>query len=490
MGKKADAQKQVYLEFIGNNANGVTGSVIYGKFYDCTLEKDIQFLLECGGKQDGALQDCYLSNMSVLDKIDCKNIDYVFLGHAHLDHTMLIPALVHRGFEGTIFSTKETKAIMPTMWLDGLHINKMDVKWLTYKKKIKAKPYYEECDVLTTNDLMQYVVLNQVVQLTPNISFKAIPNRHILGSCSLEMHFKDLSNNIHKLFYSSDLGNVKFDKYFINKEQQPIDNCNVGIYESTYSKRGKVSINKKLRLQEIYELKQTLRKTILEKKGSVLFPAFSLDRSPNLLKIIKDILDADPDLRDIEVVCDGKLTNALIDVYEHVCEGESKTLIREILDWKNLTRVYSFKITQNVLMSSRPKIILSSSGFCINGHIMCYLEKMLPHKENTVIFTGYSPPDSLASQIKNKMQGEGNQYVKIDEKMVKLDCDVLSLNSFSGHIMRDDLIDYITKTNQDKVVLVHGEAREELQEDLQKRFGELNKSTKVVVPKKNSSVRF
>lgn len=490
MGKKVDTQKQVYLEFIGSNANGVTGSVTYGKFYDHTLERDVQFLLECGGKQDGALQDCYLSNMSVLDKIDCKNIDYVFLGHAHLDHTMLIPALAHRGFRGTIFCTKETKAIMPVMWFDGLHINKMDVKWLTFKKKIKAKLYYEECDVLMTNDLMEAIPLEQSIQVTPNISFRAISNRHILGSCSFEIHFKDVSNNVHKLFYSSDLGNVKFDKSFISKEQSPIANCNVGIYESTYSKRNKVIINKKLRLQEMYDLKQMLRKTLLEKKGSVLFPAFSLDRSPNLLKLLKDILESDPELRDVEVVCDGKLTNALIDVYERVCEGENKTLMKEILEWKNLTRVYSFKTTQNVLTSSQNKVILSSSGFCINGHIMYYLEKMLPKKENTVVFTGYSPPDSLASQIKGKLDDVEGQYVKIDEKKIRLECDVMSLNSFSGHIMRDDLINYIVATNQDKVILVHGEAREELQQDLQQRLGELSKSTKVVVPKRNSSIRF
>lgn len=490
MGKKVDTQKQVYLEFIGNNANGVTGSVTYGKFYDYILDRDIQFLLECGGKQDGSLQDCYLSNMSVLDKIDCKNIDYVFLGHAHFDHSMLVPALTSRGFQGTIYCTKETRSIMPTMWADGLHINKMDVAWLTYKRKMKAKTYYSDRDILLTADLMHWVPMNEVIQITPSISFKAVPNRHILGSCSFEIHFRDASNNVHKLFYSSDLGNVKFDKYFINKNQEPISHCNVGIYESTYSKRGRVIINKKLRLQEMYQLKQTIRKTLLEKKGAVLMPAFSLDRSPNLLKIIKDIVDADKELQDVEVVIDGKLTNALIDIYERICEGENKKLMKELLDWSNLKRVCSFKTTQEVLDASKRQIILSSSGFCINGHILYYLEKMLPYAKNTVIFTGYSPPDSLATQVKNKQLIEDGPYVKIDDKLIRVECDVLSLNSFSGHIMRDDLIDYITATNQDKVILVHGEAREELQQDLQARFAELNKSTKVVVPKKNSSIRF
>lgn len=69
---------KVYLEFIGHNAQGVTGSCIYGKFFDHSLNRHFQFLLELGMKQDGSLLTCYRGNMAILDKINAKEIDAVF----------------------------------------------------------------------------------------------------------------------------------------------------------------------------------------------------------------------------------------------------------------------------------------------------------------------------------------------------------------------------------------------------------------------------
>ena len=75
-----------------------------------------------------------------------------------------------------------------------------------------------------------------------------------------------------------------------------------GIYESTYSAKERIVIDKKLRNKDVYNLHQELRHTLLEKKGNCLFPAFSLDRTPNLLYIVKQILDSDKDLKDIQVI--------------------------------------------------------------------------------------------------------------------------------------------------------------------------------------------
>lgn len=484
MGKSKDNKNKVYLEFIGNNANGVTGSCIYGKFYDPYLERDFQFLLECGIKQDGSILDNYMANTKMLDKIDVKNIDVLFQLDNHADHSLLVPALTKRGFDGTIFVVDEKRFILKRLWTDCEHINKDEVKMLI-SKGVKAKPYYELKDIEKTMGKLEVMELEQEYHITPNIFFTFIPNRHNLGSCSIVLNFRDKNNNVHRLYYSSDLGNVKFDKYFINQKQEPISNANVCIYESTYSARDRLIINKALRKKEIYELKQMLRYTLLEKKGSVLLPAFSFDRTPNLLVVLKEILDEDEELRNIKVVCTGKLTNDLLTDYGLICKGKDKEKIDEILQWKNLIRVDNYKSIPSVYNPHEPKIILASSGFCTNGYVVYFLEHMLSHSENTIIFSGYSSPDSPATKIKQK-----EEWIKLGESRVKMNCDVMEMHSFSSHIMRDDLIEFITNTNMDKCILVHGEKRDELAEDLREEFAKRNKSTKVLVPMIGQSLLF
>ena len=484
MGKRKKDENKVFLEFIGNNANGVSGSCIYGKFYDEYLERDFQFLLECGIKQDGSPLDNYLANMKMLNKIDAKNIDVLFQLDNHADHSLLVPALVKNGFNGTIFVIDEKRFVLKRLWVDCEHINKEEVKMLV-SKGVKAKPYYELKDIDKTMGKLEVVELEQEYYITPNVFFTFLPNRHNLGSCSIVLNFRDKNNNIHKLYYSSDLGNVKFDKYFINQKQEPISNANVCIYESTYSAKNKAQVNKALRRKELYELKQMLKYTLLEKKGSVLFPAFSFDRTPNLLVILKEILDEDEDLRNIKVFCTGKLTNNLLSDYGLICKGRDKEKIDEILQWKNLNRVDNYKLIPSVYNKAEPRIILASSGFCTNGYVVYFLEHMLSHSENTIIFSGYSSPDSPATKIKQK-----EEWIKLGESRVKMNCDVMEMYSFSSHIMRDDLIDFIMKTNMDKCILVHGESREELAEDLKEEFSKKGKTTKVLVPKINSSLLF
>lgn len=482
--KKKDNSNKVYLEFVGNNANGVTGSCIYGKFYDEYLERDYQFLLECGMKQDGSPKDIYEANTRMLDKIDVKNLDMVVTADMHQDHTGLIPALIRRGFNGLIFSTKEKNVLLPCMWEDGVHIIKDNVK-LLISKGVKAKPYYELKDVAKTQGKLVMLNLEELYEITPYISFMMLPNKHNLASTSVLLFFKDKSNNTHKLFYSSDLGNEKFKKYFVNQKQKPIDSANVCIYESTYSARNRKAIDKKLRKKELYELHQMLRYTLLEKKGSCLFPAFSYDRTPNLLVVIKEILDSDEELKNIEVHCTGSLTNKLLDAYNLICEGEDREKIDEILQWKNLKRTSVFKEIPKILKDNKPKIIFASSGFATNGYVVHFLEHMLSHPEHTIIFSGYSSPDSPATKIKQKQE-----WIKLGEVRVRMNCDVMEMHSFSSHIMRDDLIKFITHTNQEKCVLVHGDSRDELAEDLREEFAKLNKTTKVIVPMIGDSIQF
>lgn len=483
------------MEFIGNNAIDVTGSCVYIRFWDKDLERNIHILLECGTVQGKSIAENFQANLRLMDKIDAKIIDFVIISHINLDHFGMLPALISRGFTGRILMTKESLALGIPMLFDSAFINEKDVEFLNKSKKVKGKnykPLYTASDVDKTKDYVDTVPLEKMYTLTPNIEVKFIPNQHLIGSVSFTIHFKDLSSRVHKLYYSGDLGNTSFKKHFTYGSQKPTNSATVYLIESTYGSRQKMFTDKNLRKNELKKLEETIEHTILNKHGCVLMPAFSLDRTENLLINLKQILDNNEKLKNTTVVLDGKLSNDLLDIYEKICEGVNKEEIDEIIQWKNLIRVREYKDTVKMLEECDDKIIISSSGMASNGRVLSYLKKLLPYKRNTIVFSGFASSNTNAYKIKHKNE-TGQKTIKVDGSICLMNAEVLVLDSFSSHIQRDTLLSFIRKTNvSDGVYLIHGElnGREELKEDLEKMYSDDCVSTKVIIPKKNQVIYF
>lgn len=483
------------MEFIGNNAIDVTGSCVYIRFWDKDLERNIHILLECGTVQGKSIAENFQANLRLMDKIDAKIIDFVIISHINLDHFGMLPALISRGFTGRILMTKESLALGIPMLFDSAFINEKDVEFLNKSKKVKGKnykPLYTASDVDKTKDYVDTVPLEKMYTLTPNIEVKFIPNQHLIGAVSFTIHFKDLSSRVHKLYYSGDLGNTSFKKHFTYGSQKPTNSATVYLIESTYGSRQKMFTDKNLRKNELKKLEETIEHTILNKHGCVLMPAFSLDRTENLLINLKQILDNNEKLKNTTVVLDGKLSNDLLDIYEKICEGVNKEEIDEIIQWKNLIRVREYKDTVKMLEECDDKIIISSSGMASNGRVLSYLKKLLPYKRNTIVFSGFASSNTNAYKIKHKNE-TGQKTIKVDGSICLMNAEVLVLDSFSSHIQRDTLLSFIRKTNvSDGVYLIHGElnGREELKEDLEKMYSDDCVSTKVIIPKKNQVIYF
>jgi len=493
--RKKDLLNKVYLEFIGNNTTDVTGSCIYVKAWDKDLDRYVQILLECGLTQGKSIEANYANNLRLLDKIDAKNIDFVLVSHQNLDHNGLVCGLTARGFTGKILMTKECKSFSIPMLKDSAFIMETELEWLKKNRKTKGKiykPLYRMADVETTQGFIEAVELNKMIVLTPNISVKFFPNIHMLASASFNLYFKDLSSRVHKLYYSGDLGDKGFEKVLTYGEQKPPSNATVAIIESTYGAREKSFVGKNLRKRELEILEKTIENTIINKGGCVLMPAFSMDRTEQLLYNLKKILDNNPKLSKLNVIVDGKLTNDLLDVYERVCEDENKELIDELLNWENLIRVRDYKETMRVLDETDGKIILSSSGMASNGRILSYLRKILPQKRNCVVFSGYCGENTNGYKIKHKDETH-QKTIKLDGHVVLMNAEVVVLDSFSSHIQRDSIINFVKQINiTDGLYLIHGEmsGREDLKEDIEKVFSDECISTKVIIPKKNQIVYF
>ena len=53
---------------------------------------------------------------------DPKEIDAIFVTHAHIDHTGRLPQLVKRGFRGAVYSTPPTRDAAELLLLDSEHL--------------------------------------------------------------------------------------------------------------------------------------------------------------------------------------------------------------------------------------------------------------------------------------------------------------------------------------------------------------------------------
>lgn len=253
-----------------------------------------------------------------------------------------------------------------------------------------------------------------------------------------------------KILYTSDLGNTQIPKAFA-EPFEPCAQANLVIGETTYGSATKAAATMKGRTSDIEKMTAIIEHTCIDKKGRVLIPSFALDRLPELLTIIDAILTEKEWF--IPIIVDTPLGVKHLLTY---CANEEKSeKLREIIKKDNIRLVAEYNESKMYYNSKVPMIILSSSGMMTAGRVLNYLPSILKDEKNYIVFCGYASTGSLASIIK---QGK-KKYIKIGDKVIKNNCRIISLNSFSSHMQYQQLIDYYSSINCERIALVHGETK-------------------------------
>ena len=115
------------LTFVGA-AHEVTGSCHFLQ----VAGKNV--LVDCGMEQGPDLYE----NPGL--PISATEVDYVFLTHAHIDHSGMLPKLVKDGFKGQIFTTYATADLCDIMLRDSAHIQEFEAEWRNRKGRRAGKP--------------------------------------------------------------------------------------------------------------------------------------------------------------------------------------------------------------------------------------------------------------------------------------------------------------------------------------------------------------
>lgn len=464
------------LFFVGSNSSDVTGSCIYIRF------NGIQILLEAGLFQSNSFLEAYKVNTEKF-KFEPSEIDYVFTCHSHLDHVGLLPRLIKEGFKGKIISSRNMAIFFEPMLVNSSFILESEARMLSKKYGRNYSPIYTKDNVYKMLDFVyEYDDYDKIYTLDTVVSFKWLRNSHCLGAKQLQLFLTDATGKKTSILYTSDIGSMNTKNHYVENTEICSDYNKITIMESTYGDAKRTT--KKTREYDVEHLRVAVN-TVLERGGTVLLPAFSFARSQELLTTLFNLFGNDNNFN-YDVIVDSKLTCEVSDLYKKILYNDDLKLWRKTSEWRNVRFVKLKEDSTSCVKNPAPKIIITSSGFCTNGRILTYLQEYLKDINSMIIFSGYVGADNsyLSYRIKNF---KDNKTININKLPILNKADSITMSTFSSHANHDELVEFGSNLNCEKIVLVHGsnESKSVLQKDLMKALSTNNKSTRVVCSTKN-----
>lgn len=440
-----------------------------------------QILLECGLYQDNSYLEAYKANSEKF-KFDPTEIDYVFIGHCHIDHIGLLPRLVKEGFCGKIILTYATSVMAKYLLLNCVFIIADEARVLSKRYDRTYEPLYAEDDVWNTLKLFEvYDKYDNLYTLDDVVTFQWLKNSHCVGAAQLQLILNDGIKR-KKILYTSDIGALGTNNHYVENTEIPQFYNDIVIMESTYGVNTRTS--KKTREFDVEHLRVAID-TVLERQGSLILPAFSFSRSQELLTTLYLLFGKDESFT-TPIVVDSMLTCDICDAYGNVLSDDDYELWDKVYNWGNVKYIKEKTDSQACVLDNTPKIVISSSGFCTNGRILSYLTQYLKDINSMICFSGFVGDNEsyLSYRIKN---GKTHKTININKKPVPNRADCITMSTFSSHANFNDLMKYGGNLSTNLLVLVHGsiEAKNCLKEHLKEEISKNDKTYKVKCSEKD-----
>jgi metallo-beta-lactamase family protein len=461
-----------YIQFLGA-AGTVTGSKhLINTSGDRSSKDGLQVLVDCGlfqGKKEWRERNWQNLPLSA------KDISCLILTHAHLDHCGWIPRLVKQGFRGPIYATPATVDLCSILLPDSGHLQEEDAAFhnkFRTSKHDPALPLYTEDEANESLKYFQPVAFGETKQISPELSFRFVHAAHILGSSMAEITLSANGARPTRLLFTGDIGRVHDQNIAPGKVvysgPQAGESADIVVMESTYGNRQHPTDDPRPELADL------IRKTV-ERGGSVVVPAFAVERTQKFLFMLKELMESGEAPR-VPVYCDSPLAIKAVEIFLKHTEEYSDTTKQLIskygspLKWQGVTFAETAEDSKKINDSRFPCIIISSSGMVTGGRIQHHLIQRLPDPKNTVIFIGFQAPGTRGFTIKS-----GGSEVKIFGQMVPVRAQVAALEQFSDHADTPELLEWL-HTFQAKpaaTYLVHGEpdASSQLRDTMTKELG-------------------
>ena len=391
--------------------------------------------------------------------VDAAAIDYVFLTHAHIDHSGLLPLLYGKGFRGQIFATEATVDLCSIMLRDSAHIQMSEAEWRNRKAKRSAavEAYEALYDMQDADGAIRCLVpckYDAIVDICEGIKVRFTDVGHLLGSAAIEVWLTE-DGISKKIAFSGDVGNLNQP---LIRDFKTIDEADYVLVESTYGDR----LHEENRLDYVSELAKIIQETF-DRGGNLVIPSFAVGRTQEILYFLRQIkqdkmIESFPDF---PVYVDSPLAVEATGVFnENIYEcfdEEAMELVKKGINpitFPGLNLSITSDESKAINFDNEPKVILSASGMCEAGRIRHHLKHNLWRPECTVLFVGYQAIGTLGRSLV-----EGAKEVKLFGETIEVRATIMSLKGISGHADKAGLTKWMLGFNNvpDRVFVVHGD---------------------------------
>jgi len=381
----------------------------------------VKFLVECGMFQGGGAGNLRADAKNRRFRFDPREIAFVLLSHAHIDHSGLIPRLVTHGFRGAVYATSATVDLLGVMLPDSGYLQEKD----------NDVPLYTEQEARASLKHLLAVEYDSDVRPHPALRCRFRDAGHILGSAIIELFIAGK-----KIVFSCDLGQPNLP---VVADPTPIAEADVLLVESTYGNRDHKNLP-----QTLDEFACALNDTLKSRKGNVVIPAFAVGRTQDILHHIGE-LQKQSRLPRMEVYVDSPMALAAT---------------RVTLKYARLPEIDRVRFTEDLEESKRINsiasgaVIISASGMCEGGRIRHHLKHNIARPECAIVFVGFQAAGTLGRRIV-----DGAKTVRLFGDEYPVRAKVFTIGGLSAHADRSALLGWVAnfKRPPGETWVVHGE---------------------------------
>jgi len=439
---------------------------VTGSCYKVELDNGTAFLVDCGMYQGGReLEERNWDNALY----EPNKIQAIFITHAHIDHSGLVPRLVRLGYRGPVYATAPTCELLEILWQDSAHIQEMEARWQTRKNKRQLrKPVeslYNAVDAEEAIRLLQPIELACHTHVLPGVEICYYNAGHILGAASLSLTGTS-EDRPAAVVFSGDLGRPG---QLIVPDAISPPKPDAVFMETTYGNRTHKSLEDS---QE--ELIALVNQTAAE-QGKVLIPAFAVERTQEIIFTLAKARREGRLPKDMPIFLDSPLAIKATEIFRRhpdFFDEETNSILDQghtPLNLPNLKLSLTSEESMALNNETGPLVIIAGAGMCNAGRITHHLKHNLWKPNTHVVIVGYQAQGTTGRKLV-----DGAKKVRIFREDVAVRAQVHTIGGFSAHADSKELFEWLETLIHPKlkVFLTHGEesASLEFMKTAQERF--------------------